>query len=441
MRRWIALILGLAAAATLAVVVWPRNAQGPVILAVHGGKVSAVGAAGDIADASEATLLPNGKGLAVATGIGDRQLVLAEWADPASPKSGLVNRRPLPLPEIRSPFPVSWQWSFSPDGKYLAVNRQMDWSRVGAFHGMTPEQEAGAKEICWVGAVDLETWKAVPFDRTPPADPRERFDWRIVGWQGQDCLICLRELYRSNELILAFSAANPAAPREVLTGAFNGILGVSPDGKKIGVYYGGEKDVPNRLHNFETGSVTLLISTPASRAYSEYGQAEVVFSHDSRYMAVQRHQFKDGLWHINTALEAVDSGAAAYTDEFTRSNDHSAADERMKCIPVWSRAGPERFAYFRLSEEEKDNAVVIVGLEGDLCRGRRVPLEKRLLADGWIPQPIWSPSGDEVAWVYADRQVVVYDIAQGKCRPVGTLPEKTMSWSWACPAVLQPSPH
>ena len=393
------------------------------ILFIHGNAVGLVQPRCDIALGTQASWKPSSNTIVLATSGAQKQLVFADVAEVAG-QPEVVRQKALAIPDVKTRFQVAWQWSFSPNGRWLVVYRRIANKHYWP-HGLTKEATEAAKAIFWIGLVDLTSWKPKKFAFVPFGHVR----WQLLGWQEETCLF---QVYQAGSEVLSIDATNPTKTTVVLKGGFSSVDAVSRDGLKIITYDGAEGDVVVKLNDLKWPSHgQVLLSDPLHqrerRSYAYGGSVAAAFSQDSKWVAMKRFTYEAGSWQVSVSVESPDGKTVRYQDKFTLKELGTAS--RIQ----WSPAGPERVFYFRPSKSDDEDTLVVLELQPTEVKKHSKKTVARL-ASYRLP-PLWSPNGTEVVWLTSKRDIVSYEVEKDSMKVLGKLPDDTTSWTWAPPAV------
>jgi len=383
-------------------------AEVPGILFRHGEAIGEIQASKDVALGTQAAWTPTHDTLLFATNGKIKKLIVRSWRD------GEQQDQVLPLPVVKTELELQWQWSFSPDGRWLAVQRWVH-PRHFAPHGGTEPIREEAEKVKWLGVVDLKTLQAQSWK-----------PWgAILGWRNGTCLL-FEENYRT---ILAVDPAWPERAEKMVENS-GALAGLSPDGRWAVIFDGREGNVKVTLQELGGKPLRILLEDPLSRSrsYSRGGSANGAFSPKSELVAITTMLYEGSGWKTSVSLESLDGQKRLYEDSF----DIDGTID--KALAVWSPARSEQFVYFRFRRGQENGELVVVDVEAGKATAEPIALNARPKELRKFPL-VWSPSGDQAAWLVAGRRVVICDM-KTKATSIGScLPDDATSWSWASPRV------
>lgn len=408
-RFW--MFSGLLAAAAFAIALFTSNALRAIplgILQIREETIIDLQSGRTLARGHAAAWAPTHDSLLFASLGEQQQLVMRRWV------LGLPVDRPLPLPQVSTKYRLAWQWSFSPDGRWLAVRRELSRRHIHELH-QKPEIFAHAKEVAWHGVVDLQQWQARPWP----------VSGEIVGWQGNNCLVQERQ-YGPLQLV------DPVSPStvEILDQNSGVIQALSPDGRHAVVFDGAEGNTHATLRHW--GHIALTLdkdSLQRTRHYARGTGVDATFSADGAWLGTSITRWSEGGWTTTVAIDSLDGSRRLYEDQFEL---RSVNDAPRPSFPLH---GPNHLAYFRFRRESNEGELVFVRLHGDhastvLTQQIARPNYRRAQTG-----PIWSPTGEAFVWLSPDRMVISADPTTGTCKPLLELPDQYARWNWAPPRV------
>jgi hypothetical protein len=392
----------------------------PSILFRHGGTIGFLNPRRDIALGTEASWTPDYQGIVYASSGFEKRLVLRK-------ESGLtVTEEVLPVPVVRTKEEVDWQWSFSPDGRWLAVRRMLrpPRCRLTMSEAQSQPTEYEMERVQWIGFVDLEKRKAV---RIP--------HWgRLVGWKEGKCLI--GESYRP------LFAVDPERPESAETVLENGrsICTVSPNGRYAVVWDGGSP-VTETVEELggDLRRVLLLYKSPKDENETKCIAASADFSPNSHLLVLGYLMRKGDQHSVNVRVETVDGEKILYDESYEIEGEQHAAR------PIWAPIQGYRFCYWKIRKDVPDSRLVIVSWENIHRLEREIYVKGRPEVPGRFPL-LWSPKGKRIRWVFEARAkdycehpfyASQYDLESEEIDYLrGRLPQDAVSWSWACPRLV-----
>lgn len=402
---------GLLAAAVLAAALFIRHALRPIplgILQVREGTIIDIQSGRTFASGHAAAWAPAHDSLLFASLGEQQQLIMRRWI------LGFPADRALPLPQVSTKYRLAWQWSFSPDGRWLAVRRELSPRYLHELH-QEPKIFAHVKEVAWHGVVDLQQWQARPWP----------VSGTILGWQGNKCLVQKRQ-YGPLQLV------DPASPSmgEVLDQNSGVIEALSPDGRHAVIFDGGEGNTHATLRHLGHIARTLdQDSFQRTRRYARGTGVNATFSADGAWLGTSITRWSESGWTATVAIESLDGSRRLFEDRF----ELRTVDEAPR--PTFPPHGPNHLAYFRFRRESNEGELVFVRLHGDQASTVVAPQIARPNYRRAQTGPIWSPTGEAFVWLAPDQMVISADPTTGTCKPLLELPERYALWNWATPRV------
>lgn len=415
---WLRRFLAMAACLLAATAVVAREPTSLIVSAPEG--IRELLGDGKIAGTGVASWLPNGAGLIYARE-SDNTLHVTGW--PTEEESS----RMLAVPSSRSQLTAAWQWSASPSGRWLFVER----SELRSYwrpHGLPDELEEEARSLRWRGFIDLRDGATTPFR-----------EGRAIGWLGERCLITLGD---GGPLL----AVNPTSPGASiwLADELRYPAAVSRDGSHLLAFAGRNR------YELMTLDVTGIRTV---RAYRPVREGEDLcgvgadFSDDGRWLALRRDhcdQTDRNSHSVVFEVRSVAHDAVSYRDEFQWR-------ENTLWIPPTFAPDPEitsnetvktktRLAYGRSSGDGETNEIVVVTMSGGKQTVAVIPFDGPPRSAMDFPA-LWSPEGDRFGWTTEDSHGYIVDVDTLQVHGPVVLPRRGQEgihaaqefWTWGEP--------
>ncbi len=379
------------------------------ILFRHGDAIGSVQPRGDLMLGTHAAWTPKHDAIIFATPGRNKKLVVRR-----GPIDDEAGDHALPIPPVQTELKLDWQWSFSPDGRWLAVRRRVDEVHFWP-HGGTEQVRQEAERIKWLGFIDMSTGQVARIGA-----------WgAILGWRDGKILLC-KDHYGP---ILAVDPQRIDSVTQLEP--FSGSLcGLSPDGRFAVIYDGREGNITLTLRELGGGLERVLLSHPLARqrGHEMAAGGNGAFSADGRWLASALLLCTKKRWTAVVALETLDGTRSLYEDSF----DFEGTNK----IPyvTWAPRRPVRFCYWRRAKSEAAGQLVVVEVANGTIKIERVPVQAEL-CDDYRFRPLWNSRGDQVAMLVNNRNVVAYDLVKHELRRGPRLPDDSTFWTWNSPIV------
>jgi hypothetical protein len=333
----------------------------------------------------------------------------------------------FPIPKLKTDYALDWNWSISPDGKWMVVSRRI--AKQHFFpHGLNPEVQKEAKKIHWIGIVNLETNELRKVQFADFKSVQSTHEWRILGWQGSKCLVHIVEgTHKEYEGVYAIDVLNTSKLVEIIQGDFS-FLSLSPDGQKLATSTGFDGNIRYALHNLQDSTKRILLdepngSNPYRKAYAQGAVLKLKFSNNSEWILVQEKVWGEFDWKVKIALESLDGETVLFEDFYSESDEEFWKSTRGSLL-LASPSENDRYAYFKPTESNS-YILSIVEVKDKIIEKEEIEITIPPYLVSTLT-PVWNYDGSKIAWIDEQNNIVTFNIESHTTRTIGKLDGKML---------------